>query len=192
MRGVIYPRPPVTPVWNLKSLPGDILPWACASLCCSLRVLKGDFGQGSPTSSWLVFPGELVQWSIVVCNTQIPELAFLWAWPFGWDYEVWKLGFGPWCCMWAFEKAMRFPRELSWTHTPETKGYYLHSAVPTFLSVCPTSLTSLSHARNACSLPPAPSLHGSVDQKWKINRNVKIIFAFWRFLERRQSMAFSK
>lgn len=146
------------------------------------------------TSSWPVFPGEPVQWCIVVCNSQIRELAFLWVWPLGLDYEVWKPGFGLWCCVGAFEKAMRFARELSWTHTLETKGYYMHSAVPTFLSLCPTRFLELHLPRQRYLLPvpPAPALHGSVDQKWKINRNIKVTFTFWRFLERRQSMAFSK
>lgn len=67
----------------------------------------------------------------------------------GWIMRCGNQGFGLWCCAWAFEQAVRFPHELSWTYYhQEQKGCYIQGAISSFLSICPTFLSSISQARD--------------------------------------------
>ena len=53
----------------------------------------------------------------------------------GLGYGGWKLELGLWCCVRTFERVMRFPHELSWTHIhQEEKGYGMHeyTSLPSF------------------------------------------------------------
>lgn len=109
MRGMIYPRPPVTFIWNLKWLSGEILPWALPCLCAALS-----------SSSYRVplardCAGTLL---MTVSRGTGPEVHPLWLWLLTWeltfgkcDHDYWMIeggnrGVDPCCCGWALSGQM--------------------------------------------------------------------------------------
>lgn len=109
MRGMIYPRPPVTFIWNLKWLSGEILPWAVPCLCAAL------------SSSYYRVPlardcaGSLL---MTVSRGTGPDVQPLWLWRQTWeltfgkcDHEYWMIeggnrGIYPRCCGWTLSRQM--------------------------------------------------------------------------------------
>lgn len=125
-------------------------------------------------SSWPVFLGKLVQLSAVVCSSEIQELMFLWVWLLELDNEVWKPGL--WLLMLCVDKQW-FPPWALWDSQSSGREWVLVQ-FPCSFQFAPLFWIPLSMLETSGPYLLRVS-HRSVDQKLKINRNIKIILIIW-------------